>query len=149
MALLDLHTHLQRRSWACAAVDLAPLRAAAAALLQEGVSGHAGAPSDAPSDAHLDGSIELLAAALLSPPEALFADVNGVPRRPDGALSARALHRMGAAPSSTAIALDMRCVAQTRWIRNADPCAKEQAAHPCACLRPHTSAQTAWVPTGR
>ena len=60
---------------------LAALRAAA--VQQEQQHAATGA-RDAPVQPQLDDTIELLAAALLAPPEELFADLSGAPKAPEG-----------------------------------------------------------------
>jgi hypothetical protein len=66
--------------------ELASLRRAIAALQQHEQPLQADAPRGAPLRPGLGESIELLAKALLSPPEELFADLSGAPKAPEGEL---------------------------------------------------------------
>ncbi|GBF96650.1 hypothetical protein Rsub_09283 [Raphidocelis subcapitata] len=91
MALEELCAHLQQRQGQPLHLSQLPaLRAAGAHLLrppEPGAPAPAPASADAPIAPELAGAIELLAAALLSPPEGVFADLGGAPRRPEGDLA--------------------------------------------------------------
>ena len=93
MELPGLFAHLQMRESSPAphpSADLLPLRAACDALLRPSAvedaaeAAAASAAAVGPIPEELAGAVELLARALLAPPEDAFADLGGAPRRPRG-----------------------------------------------------------------
>jgi hypothetical protein len=91
MAAQELYAALKRRHEPLHITELPALRTACAALLPGGEDGTAATAAAAAVPAiaaqveqEIGGAIKLLVAALLSLPEALFADMGGAPKAPEG-----------------------------------------------------------------
>lgn len=88
MSIAELYAHLQQQQHAQQLAHVSGQRGAlhaALAALQTDAPAAVQAPADTPIAPELSAVVEQLAAALLSPPEELFADLSGAPQAPVGA----------------------------------------------------------------